>query len=239
MSTNTCAGLRSALADAGVGGPTSPALEAHLAGCASCRAELEAARRLSRAIDEELRATLAVEPSPALLPRVRARVEEPASGGLLVPRWLGWAAATLALAAGAFLASRAGGPREPTAEPRVARALPAQAAPPRASAEPSAGSPASPSAMNAREAATQPPVPAAGPRRPGGAGALRIAPLPRVLVPADEERALLLFVAGLQRRRVEPGSLLAGVADAPPLEDLALGSISVEPLTMTPLGRTE
>jgi hypothetical protein len=218
MSTHAaCAGFRSALDDAGVGGPIPPALEAHLAGCASCRVELEALRGLSRAIDEELRATLAVEPSPDLLPRVRAATEaRRAGGGLFAPRWLGWAGAAFALTAVAFLASRPGEPRQPHDAPRTARALPAPARSPASIAAP----PAEPL-----------PAPASPPTRVGD--------LPVVLVAPDGERALALFVAGLERRRAEPGSLLAGGADVPPLKDLDLGSTSVEPLTITPLGRTE
>jgi len=244
MSTNAdCASLRAALRDAGMGGPTSPALEAHLAGCASCRGELDALRGLSRAIDEELRATLALEPSPALLPRVRARVEAGGAGaGLFAPRWLGWAAAVLAVAGVAYLASRPGGSPQPSDGRRTARALPAAAprseATPRAEAQPSppAPAPAARTLLPAERAVAQAAAtPTIGPR-PATPGSDE---LPVVLVAPDEERALALFVASLQGRRAEPGSLLAGGAEAGPLQDLNLGSISLEPLTITPLGRTE
>ncbi len=229
MSANwACAGHRSALADAGVGGPTSPALDAHLSGCASCRAELAALRGLSRAIDEELRATLAVEPSPALLPRVRARVEAGrAGGGPFALSWVGWATGAFAVAMVALLATGPGRPGPATITPAqpIAEASAQEPVPGRARPQPTqAGTPAR--ALVARAGASRA-------TRGGAVGT------PQVLVPPDEERALLLFVAALERRRAAPGSLLAGGADAPPLEDLTVDSISVEPLAINPLGRTE
>jgi hypothetical protein len=68
---------------------TDPALTAHLAQCADCRAELVAQTELQQRITNGISAMVADEPSLALLTRVRAEIssmEAPRSA-----RWMQWA----------------------------------------------------------------------------------------------------------------------------------------------------
>ncbi len=81
---------------------TDPALTAHLAECADCRAELAAQSELQQRITNGISAMVADEPSPALLTRVRAEIvsmEAPRSA-----RWMQWAFAGLTVTAFAIVA---------------------------------------------------------------------------------------------------------------------------------------
>ena len=73
------------LAAVAAGLPLSAALEAHLAGCGSCRAELAELQAALALADEALRPFASAEPSPAL----RARIREAAAAAASQPR--GWA----------------------------------------------------------------------------------------------------------------------------------------------------
>lgn len=88
--------IEKALAD------TDPALTAHLANCAECRAELAAQRALQERITSGIAAMVADEPSPALLTRVRAEIasiESPRS-----TNWMQWAIAGVTVTAFAVVA---------------------------------------------------------------------------------------------------------------------------------------
>jgi hypothetical protein len=83
--------IEKALAD------TDPALTAHLANCAECRAEFAAQRALQERITDGIAAMVADEPSPALLTRVRAQIASEAA-----PRsanWMQWLVAGVAVSA--------------------------------------------------------------------------------------------------------------------------------------------
>ena len=86
-------------------------LSAHLAACGECSAELEAMRRLSRALTQ-FRAPAETEPSPGFYQRVIQQIEEQR----IVPFWsifmdrtfskrLAIASVTLAMALGSYVAS--------------------------------------------------------------------------------------------------------------------------------------
>ena len=88
--------IEKALAD------TDPALTAHLANCAECRAELAAQRALQERITSGIAAMVADVPSPALLTRVRAEIasiESPRSAS-----WMQWAIAGVTVTAFAVVA---------------------------------------------------------------------------------------------------------------------------------------
>lgn len=88
--------IEKALAD------TDPALTAHLATCADCRAELAAQRALQQRITNGIAAMVSDEPSPALLTRVRAQIASEAA-----PRssnWKQWLIAGVTVTAVAVVA---------------------------------------------------------------------------------------------------------------------------------------
>jgi hypothetical protein len=88
--------IEKALAD------TDPALTAHLATCAECRAELAAQSALQERITSGIAAMVADEPSPALLTRVRAEI-----ASIETPRtanWMQWAIAGVTVTAFAIVA---------------------------------------------------------------------------------------------------------------------------------------
>jgi hypothetical protein len=88
--------IEKALAD------TDPALTAHLANCADCRAELAAQSELQQRITNGISAMVADEPPPALLTRVRAEI-----ASLDAPRsanWMQWAIAAVTVTAFAVVA---------------------------------------------------------------------------------------------------------------------------------------
>jgi hypothetical protein len=76
---------------------TDPALLAHLAQCADCRAELAAQRELQERINAGIAAMVAEEPSPALMMRVRVRIAEESAPHAI--NWMQWAAAGVAVTA--------------------------------------------------------------------------------------------------------------------------------------------
>jgi hypothetical protein len=194
----SCTQWRPALLEAALGGDEGDELRGHLQGCASCREALEAERALLARIDGEVAATLRAEPSAGMVARARARAAEPrrAAWRLLVP--------AAAVAAGLLAWWQ-----------RPARIAPSPLPPPvpTASLEPPA--PLPPPATAAVRASVPP---RQAPRR-----AARTEPaLPEVLVPAEEQEALRLYLAELGRRGTRPawpGSRPA--AQRPPSADLA------------------
>jgi hypothetical protein len=88
--------IEKALAD------TDPALTAHLANCAECRAELAAQSALQERISSGISAMVADEPSPALVTRVRAEIASIESPGFA--NWMQWAIAGVTVTAFAVVA---------------------------------------------------------------------------------------------------------------------------------------
>jgi anti-sigma factor RsiW len=123
-----CERYREALADVAAGAPAPAAVEAHLASCGACRAELRVLQRALAVADAEMAGLLAAEPTPELAVRIRQAVAEaesrgPALSHELSSAWrFGWlwpataAAATLLVA----LAVALGRGTESTPAPRVA-----------------------------------------------------------------------------------------------------------------------
>jgi hypothetical protein len=246
-----CERFRDALTDVAAGVPAPAPLEAHLASCEGCQAELHRLRQALAVADAELARLVAAEPSPELLARIRQAVAEPD----LSPAWrLGWlwpataAAATLLVALTVWVGR---GP-SPSPEARVAVDATRRVIPrdlrlpgPEGSAIP-AGGPASaavgvdgvePLAPRSAGPVTPPEVRRAGRSlgtRPVGVPRDGIAP--EVLVPPGEAEALLRFAAHVRTRVVALDSLLVADLSAPLPE---LKGVEIQPLEIVPLDPAE
>jgi hypothetical protein len=236
------------LADVAAGGATTPEVEAHLATCEACRVELQALREALALADAAMTDLLTAEPSPGLAVRIRQAVAEPESS----PAWrFGWlwpamaATATLLVALAVALGRGTG----PTPEPRgVVDAQRPQPTGSTRAAEP-AGRPAIPRDFGGTgpegSAGLADPSPAdatAGAQgesmaaRSRSAARRAIPAEPEVLVPPGEADALLRFATHLQRRGVEPDSLLVADLSAPLPEPKA---VEIGPLKIVPLDPAE
>ena len=212
----SCARHRAAILEGALGSAVPDAAAAHLAACPECRQALERERELLLRIDTELQGALAVDPSPALVPRIREAVARGRSRRawawrLLLPALAG-ALVLLALAqltppAPAPLRDAAGArPEEAVAAP-VAGVAALVPSPPTAAPE-------------ARPAA----------RRPARTVVPAARTEPEVLVPGDQQAALGRLAALLRRGDRDLASLAA--ADAAPLQ---IEELKVAPLEIAPL----
>jgi hypothetical protein len=92
-----CERYKSRLIDEALAPGGDSELSAHLSGCADCRSELSRQRELQSHISGSIAAMVAVDPSPALLARVRQQIDVEVS-----PRragWMQWAVGGVAVAA--------------------------------------------------------------------------------------------------------------------------------------------
>ncbi len=234
----SCERYREALADVAAGAPAPAGVEAHLASCDACRAEVGVLRRALAMADEEMATLRTAEPSPELVVRIRQAVAE--SDG--APAWrLGWLWPAVAVAATVAVAlaiwpgrgPQPGAPAASNTRPeRPAPVLPT--VPPEAPHEGSAAPASFPTAapLPAPEASTGPASPSSSrrPRAPWGEA------LPEVLVPPGEAEALLRFAAHLQTRVVSPDSLLVADLSAPLPEPK---DVEIRPLEIVPLDPAE
>jgi hypothetical protein len=235
-----CERYREAVADVAAGLPAPAGLDAHLATCKACRAELAGLRHALAVADTELARLLSAEPTPELAARIRHAVAESDPS----PGWrFGWVwpatatVATLLVALAVFLAR--GTPSAPESRMAVDARRPQSAGSTRAVEAAGADglndvvTPRSPGQAGRR-----------GVRSPGGSLGTRQAGVPRedrapepeVLVPPGEGEALLRFAAQLQRRAVAPDSLLVADLSAPLAEPRA---VEMAPLEIIPLDPDE
>jgi hypothetical protein len=213
----SCDRHRSAIRDVALGEAPSRRLEDHLCSCPACRAVFDDDRRRLVGIDGELKDALAVEPSVALLPRVReaaahgVKRQGPGRIAWLVPL----AASVVALAILLPLARRGSPP-----SPGVPRAAPSArvsaAAPPVHTAE-------APAAQGGVRTRKEPRGvrPALTHGRPGRTGGAQSTDEPEVLVPPGGEAALRRFVAAIRDRRLGSELVLSagpGPVDWMPVE---------------------
>jgi len=261
-----CERFRNALADVAAGGPAAAAVEAHLAACEACRAELETLRRALAAADAELAGLLAAEPTPALAVRIRRAVTEPEPSAALRFGWL-WPAVAVAATLLVALVVVTGRGTPPTSGPRVA----VDAARPEATGStPMAERPGEPvipshdrrNAGRLERGPSHPEEPdhamRRGARNLGGSAGTRPPEVPRddnvasrsrsagrraipagpeVLVPPGQTETLLRFVALVYRDRQAPASL---AATGQPSADLAeLTPLDIPPLEIVPLDPAE
>jgi hypothetical protein len=221
-----CERYRDALSDVAAGAAVPTGVEAHLAACTACRAELAALRQALAVADDEMGRLRAVEPSPDLVARIRTAVAQTA---LAEPAGRpGWRIMLAAAAAAALLVALmvvAG--RAPSREP----ALALDAHPPEHG-----------SAATATEAARQSAVVAVARPDGGSTERPRVRPLravptePEVLVPPGELLALHRLAADLRRRTVTPDSLLLADLSAPLPE---ARDVLIRPLEIVPLSPEE
>lgn len=235
-----CERYRKALADLAAGGPAPAFVEAHLAACEGCRAELAALRQALSVADAEMAGLVAAEPSPALAAGIRRAVAEAEPA----PAWrFGWlwptaaAAATLLVA----LAVWVGRPVAPS-DIGLSAGLSSRGAPGLSRAEGSAVPP-TPTAAAPRDATVAPRSggPALRPQARRASASLGTRPVgvprddrPEVLVPPGEGEAVLRFAAHLQGRTVAPDSLLVADLSAPLPEPKAIEIRSLEIVPLDP-----
>jgi hypothetical protein len=226
--------IEKALAD------TDPALTAHLAQCAECRAELAAQSALQERITSGIAALVADEPSPALLTRVRAEIaslDAPSSAN-----WMQWAIAGMTVTAFAIVAMWMIG--RPSARTNGIGNLPVQTA-----VSASASAATGPIQVAPQETLIEKPVVAREHHSVRGAShvnAPRIAPAmvkvaqpivtaaannppAEVIVPAGQREAVLRLVNALRTGRVDAASLIRTTqpGDVAPL---AIAPLEVKPL---------
>ncbi len=199
-------------------------LRAHMAGCATCRAELDEERRLLGAIDQGIDASLGAEPSPEFGARVRMRVaQEEARRRRWFAGWIPAAAGALAVLAlvALWLAHR-----EPSGSPTAVRTQATQGQPPLASPDQSS--------LGKATTVVSPKPPA---ERASRLQFIVTRSEPEVLV-AEEERAGILWLYNAVRNgRVDTFALLAEPASragelAKPLE---LPELKIAPLQVAEL----
>lgn len=222
---------RSALVDVAAGSPAPAAVEAHLAACPACRAELRRLRDALALVDAALGDLATAEPSPALRARIRQSVAAARGPRLALPWPWAWATAAAVVVALASAAPWRTGPARPVAvaPPAVATTT---AAPPSLTSVPltttmAVGEPPAASSAIVRAVGAAPAAPARPLRRqrrepevlvpPGGLDALvRLATL------AHEERVGLTLLA-------TAGEPLADLAEPLPIEITPLEIVPLDP----------
>ncbi|HYN01720.1 MAG TPA: hypothetical protein VE359_04685 [Vicinamibacteria bacterium] len=234
-----CERYRDALTDVAAGEPATAAVEAHLASCEACRAELLALRRTLAVADAEMAELASADPSPGLSARIRQAAAQPSSEWRLGWLWPAVAAAATLLVALAMVLGRGTGPTpeprvavdaahsQPTGEAPVAQPLDEDAAP--ADEQAFAG------AFQEKEPTPQI-VAQRGPRFTRVGTRDDRPPEPEVLVPPGETEALLRFAAGVRPRVVSSDSLLVADMSGPLTEPKG---VEIQPLVVVPLDPAE
>lgn len=206
----------------------------HIHDCAACRTEFQRTEGLLRKIDQNLRAALAVEPSPQLLANVRRGIiAQPLreASWLGRNRWLVPAAACAAFAAvllAIVMVHRANQPRGDFApRPSVATSAPARVpAAPTSSAPESAKhiAPVNPSRRHARH----PELALAHQVETRNSSRHAKPEMPQVIVQPGQMQAILQFVAEARNGKINGGGIVEGIKAAEkPLE--------IKPLEIAPL----
>jgi anti-sigma factor RsiW len=209
--------------------PAPSGLEAHLASCEACRAELQVLQRALAVADAEMAGLLVAEPTPELAVRIRQAVSEPEPS----PGWrfgrLWPAAATLLVALAVWQARGSSPPAHVAVAPGPS---PAPSVIPRMASRPAlegSHGPAGPSRVDVAGRARGDGAPARSP----SASRHTIAPEPEVFVPPGEGEALLRLVALVHRERLSPAGLAAAgrpSSDLPEPVPLEINPIEIVPL---------
>jgi hypothetical protein len=230
----SCERYREALADVAAGGPVPAGVEAHLAACEACRAELGTLRQALAMADGELAGLRSAEPSPEMVVRIRQAVADSDEAPAWRFGWL-WPAVAVAATLAVALAVWPGRGAQPGA-PIASDIRPERPAPVLPTVPPEA-----PREGSSTPTVVPQPVPegSAGPASPSSSRRPRVPRdevLPEVLVPAGEAEAFLRFAAHLQTRVVSPDSLLVADLSAPLREPK---DVEIRPLEIVPLDPAE
>jgi len=218
-----CENYREALTEAAVTkAAPSPELRSHLDGCAPCRIAFAEERQLFADVDTGLRASANAEVPASLLPRVRAKLNEPA-----VPR-RSWIPAFAAIAAAAAIVIGivfVRGTERGTAEQGPQMAAAARSVVPTETKTVPAAAP---------HVETSAPPSNDKPPRP-----VRIAPVApveevTVLIPAGQKQAIDALLASVQQGKLETAVLLAEQSEKTP-QDLQVVPLNISPIEMKPL----
>lgn len=204
-------------------------LSAHLEYCADCRRDLDAQRRLAAAIDLGVAASVAAEPSPEFVARIRQRIaSEPAPAPAW---WLGIRATWMPLTVGAlavvmlaFWLARRQSESPLHSAPEIAHVQ-----------RPSSGTQATPPANS--NAASPPPTNSSATsldvkRAPRGTRRVQIVRTtePEVLVPPGEREAVLKFYAMVRSGRTDASALVAPASDTLEIKELKIAPLAVPAL---------
>ena len=192
------------------------------------------------AIDREIQAALAVDPSPEFLARVRTRIAAEPPGATT---WLPWklvaAAVMAAIVAAVVVMSR---PQERTARtataqgdirltPEVSIEQPRRPEPLRASADPTSRPVEAPGAQRRASARRLTPAPARSETRLVAAMPTE----PEILVDPREARAMRLVIRATRDGRFDLWTALRAatptVMELPPLAAIVIAPLSIDPLT--------
>ena len=219
-----CARFRESMLDAASGAPPGSLradFDAHARDCAACREEFQRVQALLRSIDDGVRTSLAVEPSPQLVARVRQQLaaqSAPAPAWWSRNAWIAAAGACAALATLLLVARtlhRFDQPHVGHAASPVAVFLTPSRSPMATSRRPVVESARTiPPRKSARHSSLRTPRPSA--------------PEPQVIVEPGQMQAILQLVAAEQRGQIDGAKLLAG-------EKKAVAPLEIQPLTIAPL----
>ncbi len=192
-------------ADAALAGNLRAGFDAHLRDCAACRQEFGRMQTLLQAINSDLSASVAAEPSPQFVARIRQRIAEqpqPHRAPLWLPgnAWLTAAGACAALAV-FLLAARAShkSPELPHADVAGPVASPPAHIAPLPNPRPSGSVASVPSRPPGFVAA----------RTPSSRAIDRPVPEPEVIVEPGQMQAIFRFAAAMQSGQVDGAKLLA------------------------------
>ncbi len=213
-----CERYSRALSDVAAGGPAPDGFDAHLRGCADCRAELVLMRRALANVDQQMKELAAAEPSAAFVARVRGAVLESASASAWRMGWI-WPSFATAVVAG-LVVMVANHPAHQAIAPVQAQ-LPGPLSP--ADIDAAVRGPALASAA-AETRETSPRH-----RRIRSSAAAE----PPVLVPPGESAALVEFIARVNRDGLAPAALQ--VAGEPAGRLAMLSPIDIKPIEIVPL----
>jgi len=200
-------------------------LRLHLDACASCRAVSSEELQLFAAIDSAVRTTANGEAPASLLARVRVQLNErPVPRRAWVPAGVVTAAAVVLVAVIVLVRGfeRDGGRTNPPANSSAQSIPPTEIQP----APPVVASIETTSLPGKRKL----PRPAESPRVVGAAQVRASS----VLVPAGQQRAIEVLLAGLKQGKVAGEVLLAGQPEKT-LEELQVSPIGISPIEMKPL----
>ena len=220
----SCERYAQAIEDHACGADLAAAAAAHLDSCMRCAAAFEAQRRALEDLEAELQRAVAIDPSPAFAPGVRAGIDRASSAGYR----LAWLAAPLAV--GAASRSRSSSARLAIDRPHRPR---------RGSQHRRRRRRRSPARHRIVQRRTgrrgRGGGPAAADRRRRSRAIPRPAE-PEIIVPPGQARALARYMALVRR-----GTIDAAVLLQPPAELQAPADLVVDPLTVAPIsaGRTE